>query len=950
MGHSYFQYISQRIYDDSTGHLVEVYSQVNHSFSFFLERNWGNLNDWNYYLKADDKNWILDFLNVRKKYWGFSDFYFLSENGRYVTSGGEIGKFALENTHDALFQNGEHIMANETLPSGQAITIFAVPVEAGKWKGFSYSAIAISYTNEDMVNSLDVEAFSGQSVCFVVENTGRVLLSTQQGGSIFENYLSYLQAASDLDEAKLEQLSKDWQDGKSGVLSCSIGGTPQYVSYQSIGYQDCMLLGIVPESAASASLLQIQRATIDVLVKIFLLLGSLIILWLVYSYHQKTKKSALELRYREMMFDTLSISVNDIFLMLDGKTFHADYLSPNVERLLGIPQRLALDNIHLLYDSAVNVSGFTNSEEFDNIPIHSSKHFDAEHIHQVTGERLWYRDSIYHENIQGMEKFFIVMSDRTHERQMNQHLQEALEVAKSANEAKSHFLSNMSHDIRTPMNAIIGFSVLLAKDADKPDKVKEYTRKISSSSQHLLGLINDVLDMSKIESGKTSLNVSQFSLPELVEELYTILLPQAKAKKQIFEVYTEGRLEEHLVGDKLRLNQILINLLSNAIKYTQDGGQIDFSVQSLPKTSTHYTSLRFVVKDNGLGMSKEFLDVVFEPFAREANSTISGIQGTGLGMAITKNLVELMGGTIGVESYLGVGSTFTVEMSFALPAVKEEDDDFWLRQGISCVLVVDDNETVCTDIQGMMEGSGVDVKYVTDGFAAIDAVTLAKENNEEFNIILLDWQMPRINGIETARKIREEVNDSVPILILTAYDWSDIEYEARAAGIDAFLPKPFFVSNFKQTIEALGLTQEQNVSEKDTLKEENALEGMKFLIVEDNELNAEILSEMLSMEGAQCELAENGQVALNMFEESELDRYDMILMDIQMPVMNGYEATRAIRLCKHPRAADIPIVAMTANAFAEDVREAFQSGMNAHLAKPIDMDTVKEALLRLKKS
>ena len=522
-------------------------------------------------------------------------------------------------------------------------------------------------------------------------------------------------------------------------------------------------------------------------------------------------------------------------------------------------------------------------------------------------------------------------------------LREALSQANRANEAKSAFLSNMSHDIRTPMNAIIGFTVLLDREAGSPEKVREYTRKISASGHHLLSLINDVLDMSKIESGKTSLNIASFSLPGLLEELYTILLPQARAKEQSFDFQVHGHPAEQLLGDKLHLDQILINLLSNAIKYTPEGGEISLLVEALTPITPQYAHLRFAVRDNGIGMSEAFLKTVFDPFSREMNSTTSGIQGTGLGMAITKNLVELMGGTIRVESRQGEGTAFTVELSFALP-VQPDEESFWSRKGISRILVADDDEQVCLDIRELLDGTGVEVTCVNSGPAAVEAAARAGESGADFHAILIDWKMPGQCGVETVRQLRREVGPDVPVLVLTAYDWSDIEDEALAAGVNAFMPKPFFVSTFRQALDSLDRTQGAGPDQPP----EDILKGMFFLVAEDNELNAEILSEMLAMEGASCEVAANGQLAVERFLSAGPDRYDMILMDVQMPVMGGYEATRRIRSSGHPRAADIPIVAMTANAFAEDVRHALDAGMNGHLSKPIDMNAMRELLGRLK--
>ena len=536
------------------------------------------------------------------------------------------------------------------------------------------------------------------------------------------------------------------------------------------------------------------------------------------------------------------------------------------------------------------------------------------------------------------------VDDETREEQEQKNfLRQALAQANRANEAKSAFLSNMSHDIRTPMNAIIGFTSLLNKDAEFPEKVREYTRKISASSQHLLSLINDVLDMSKIESGKTSLNLAPFSLPGLMEELYTILLPQARAKGQDFTFQVHGRPAEQLLGDKLHLNQILINLLSNAIKYTPDGGEISLLVEALTPITPQYAHLRFAVRDNGIGMSEKFLETVFDPFSREMNSTTSGIQGTGLGMAITKNLVELMGGTIRVESRQGKGTTFTVELSFALP-VQPDEENFWADRGISRILVADDDRQVCLDIQAMMDGTGVEVVCAGDGPSAVEAAVRAGAQGTDFHAFLVDWNMPGQSGVETVRLLRSAVGRDVPVLVLTAYDWSDIEDEALAAGVNAFMPKPFFVSTFRQVLSGLGRAK----SAGEDPPPEDVLKGMFFLVAEDNELNVEILSEMLAMEGAGCEVAANGQLAVEQFLRADPDRYDMVLMDVQMPVMGGYEATRRIRSSGHPRAADIPIVAMTANAFAEDVRHALDAGMNGHLSKPIDMNAMRELLGRLK--
>ena len=948
IGAFYFRLISDRIFEDSTGHLSEIYGQVNRSFGAFVERNWGLLKSWDSCFalseNADaDVESEAEFIALEKKNWGFSDFYFISADGKCMTPDGTEYGFDLSEELEKLM-SGESIISGETLPSGREVTVFAVPVNNNLYGGFEFQAIAVSYTNDDLAASLNVDAFSGKAKCFVIKSDGTVLLSTQTGGNVFENYLTYLRAASDLDESGLSKLKSDWESGLSAVTRCKIGEVEHCILYQPVGYQDLILLSAVPESAVSAGFLSVQKITMTVLIVIFLLAGATVLVIIVIQSNKRSKMTRTELQYRELMFDVLSNSVDDIFIMLDSKNDSVDYISPNLERLLGVPVEEARQDIRALEKCAVNFNVVIPRPELEAIPLNENRYWECEYMHQTTGERRWYRMTIYRMMIRDVGKYIVVMSDRTLEQQMNQKLQEALDAARSANEAKSNFLSNMSHDIRTPMNAIVGFSVLLEKDADKPEKVREYTRKITASSHHLLSLINDVLDMSKIESGKTSLNVDRFSLPELLEEIGIIIMPQAKAKNQEFSTRVNGAPPEQLIGDKLRLNQILINILSNAVKYTPEGGKISFAVCEISGAAPQFTKLRFTVSDNGIGMSEEFQKNIFAPFSREINSVTNRIQGTGLGMAITKNLVDLMGGIIELESAPGKGSKFTVELSFSLP--EQETGDEWYRQKVSRMLVADDEEDICINIKSLMSGTGVEVSYVTDGLAAVDAAATAHLHGEDFNVILLDWKMPGADGVETARLIRTKVGHDVPILVLTSYDWSDIEDEARSAGINAFMSKPFFVSTFWQTIKPLFAGPAEPETENKPAGE-NVMNGRLFLVAEDNELNAEILAEMLDMEGAKCEIVQNGLEAVEAFTKSEPGKYDMILMDVQMPVMNGYDATRNIRACGRPDAKTIPIAAMTANTFAEDVKNSMEAGMDGHLAKPIDMNAVRELVGKL---
>ena len=523
--------------------------------------------------------------------------------------------------------------------------------------------------------------------------------------------------------------------------------------------------------------------------------------------------------------------------------------------------------------------------------------------------------------------------------------EQAFQIAEEANRAKSSFLSNMSHDIRTPMNAIVGFATLMARDAGNEDKVRDYTRKITASSQHLLGLINDILDISKIEAGKTTLNLSDENMVDLIENIDAIIRPQMKAKGHTFEVCNRGLKHEQVVMDKLRLNQILLNLLSNAMKYTPDGGHVSFTVQELPQFTRQLAHFRFIVEDNGYGMSQEYLQNIFQAFTREEDSVTNKIQGTGLGMAITKNLLDLMGGKITVESEKGKGSIFTVDLELQI-SQQEIDQSFWQKHGISRLLAVDDEEMLCVNIRTTMEDTGVAVDYALDGETALRMVKESVQEGHLYDIVLLDWEMPGMNGVETAKRIRQDTGAEHPILVLTSYDPAEAEEEAAAAdaGVNAFLSKPFFLTSFRQKVDSILGSRGRETVPEETDSEQSILHGMHILVAEDNDINAEILGELLDIAGATCHICENGKLAVEAFEKSDPGQYQLMLMDVQMPVMNGYEAARAIREMSHPMALSIPIIAMTANAFAEDIRDALEAGMNAHVAKPVDMGVLEQTV------
>lgn len=517
-------------------------------------------------------------------------------------------------------------------------------------------------------------------------------------------------------------------------------------------------------------------------------------------------------------------------------------------------------------------------------------------------------------------------------------LDRAEKAAVQANKAKSEFLSNMSHDIRTPMNGIVGMTAIAMTNLHDTARVRDCLGKITLSSKHLLGLINDVLDMSKIESGKLSLNLDQISLRDTMDNIVNIVKPQIEAKKQHFDIFIQDIKAENVYCDNVRLNQILINLLSNAVKFTPEGGMVHvYLKQEDSSIGNHYVRCHFVVKDSGIGMTPEFQKTIFDTFTREKNSNVDKTEGTGLGMAITKCIVDAMGGTIKIISEPGKGSEFHVLLDFEKAVVKEED----MLLPSWRMLVVDNNKDLCLGAVSILQEIGIDAEWATDGRKAVEMARQRHKEGNDYEIILLDWKMPDMDGLATAREIRNCMGSEVPILIISAYDWSDIEKEAVETGIHGFIAKPLFKSNLFAGLSHYMLKEETGAEEEVFLPEQFA--GKRILLAEDNDLNWEIAEELLTEVGFELQRAENGQICIERFQESEEGYFDAVLMDIRMPVMNGYDAAVGIRKLKRADAA-LPIIAMTADAFSEDIERCKQCGMNEHVSKPIDVDRLLQVL------
>ena len=535
----------------------------------------------------------------------------------------------------------------------------------------------------------------------------------------------------------------------------------------------------------------------------------------------------------------------------------------------------------------------------------------------------------------------LFLSDLFYMLYLNKHLRITASKAESANKAKTDFLSTMSHDIRTPMNAITGLTAIAEKNLGDVESTRESLRKIGLASNHLLTLINDILDISKVESGNLKLSPLTFSIVETVENLVNISQPMIKEKNLDFSFHINHMEKEYLYTDQLRLNQIYINILSNAIKYTEPGGRVSVDLREEQSTEPDCIRLTYVVADTGIGMSPEFMESMYTPFSRQVDSRVNSIQGTGLGLAITRQMVELLGGTIECESEQGKGTTFTVALD--IPIADRQREDMQLEP--MDVLIVDDDEIMSQTAADTLEELGASVEQAYGGLEALGMIEHRHHAGKDYNVIIVDWKMPEIDGLETIKRIRSEIKTNVPILLISAYDWSDIEDKAKAAGANGFVTKPLFKSTLYDKINDLIGKESKSIEPEDDYSD---LQGLNILVAEDNDINWEIISAMLSMFGIVSERAENGRICVDMISSAEKDKYTLIFMDIQMPEMNGLDATRTIRKLENSWASSIPIIAMTADAFSENIVECMDAGMDGHIAKPIDVKLVIKEIRRIR--
>ena len=931
----YFKFVSKTVYEESVSHLTEVFHQSDNMMRELTDKNLTYLHIWGENLQnilSEDE--ICDYIKKAQEDAGFLEFFFLSADGDYKMATGETGYLGLQENMEEEIRQGNDVIANAAVPGKSQLLIFATPKAHGIYQGFEYDAIAIAYENSDIVDVLDISAFDGNAQSFMIHPDGRVVVdhSSEAWGNVY-NFFGILREHSDMSEKEINALLGKFKAGRTDAMLLNLDGRNYYLVYEKADIQDWMFLGLVQADIVNASMNRLQRSTIIFVSAIVFCIAALFISLIIQKNRTNLRRKDTEILYRDELFQKLSMNVDDVFLMLDAKTYQADYVSPNVEKLLGITVEQIHKDICILGKLYSEKQEDPEKNYLEEIQAQEQREWDFEYVHLKTGEKRWFHNIAMGSEVNGKKKYILVMSDRTSDRKMNQALSEAVRAAETANKAKSTFLSNMSHDIRTPMNAIIGFTTLAVSNIDDKKRVRDYLGKILSSSNHLLSLINDILDMSRIESGKIHLEETEVSLSDVLHDLKTIISGQIHAKQ--LELYMDAMdvTNEDVYCDKTRLNQVLLNLLSNAVKFTPAGGTVSVRIRQYPGTVKGSELYEIRVKDNGIGMSQEFVQKIFSPFERERTSTVSRIQGTGLGMAITKNIVNMMGGTIEVLTEQGKGTEFIVRLPFRIQSKHQRIEKIAELEGLKA-LVVDDDFNTCDSVTKMLVKVGMRSEWTLSGKEAVLRARQSMEMGDAFHAYIIDWRLPDMNGIEVTRQIRS-LGDDTPIIILTAYDWSDIEVEARAAGVTAFCAKPMFMSDIRDTL-MTAIGQKQAEAEDAILPAAGSdFRGRYILLVEDNELNSEIAVEILNEYGFLVDTAENGAEAVEKVKNSKPGNYDLVLMDVQMPVMNGYEATKQIRALDNPALAGITILAMTANAFDEDKKKALECGMDGFLSKPI---------------
>lgn len=808
-GSAYFDFVAQTIFDESTAHLTEIFHQANQQLYNLVSDNWSRMRMWAPYIeKTQSDEEIVAYVNQAREESNFTNFYFISRDGKYITLSEDRGYLDLREQLPTLILDDQPIVVISVVPDKPEIMVFAIPTERDSFRGFDYEAIAITYNNSDMVEALKISAFNGQASTYAVLPDGRIAVdNSSEAMDSVHNLFVLLEESKSLTDDQITALQQDFLSGNSGSLLFKINGVSNYLVYESANFQNWTVVGIVPADVVNSSMNELQTTTITVVSAITIAMAVMLLLLVIIQNRQKLKQKDNALLARDELFSKLSVNVDDVFLMVDAKDLRVEYVSPNIEKLVGISEQQVFDDIHEIEHLLRTDESEHILDQLSDILPGEQRLWDREYIHQITGEELWFRVAAFCTDIQGETKYILDLSDRTKDKKINQKLADAVHTAENANRAKTIFLNNMSHDIRTPMNAIMGFTDIAMKYHPKPE-VENCLQKIRESSEHLLTLINDVLDISRIESGKIKFAPIGVDIVEVTDTVLSIMYGFLSNRNITFHTHLAIPETRYVLADAVRIREVLVNILGNAVKFTGDGGSITFTSDYLPGADDRHMIVRYRVTDTGVGMTKEFLKHIFDEFSQEESSARTHYKGSGLGMAISKRYVDLMGGNISVESEKGKGSTFTVELP-------------------------------------------------------------------------------------------------------------------------------------------LELTEADKVQKQASPGDSTDLTGVKILMAEDNDLNAEIAMVQLDELGIHITRASDGKEALKIFASNQPGTFDIIFMDIMMPKMNGYEATKAIRaLQNRPDARTIPIIAMTANAFAEDVQASLDAGMNDHLSKPIVMEEVIKTIAR----
>ncbi len=843
-------------------------------------------------------------------------------------------------------------IVTESRITGKPMMVFFAPIYSDA--EISGMFLGLYFAEDYLRDMLTTNYFGELADVFLCTEEGRIIASSDDKEEHGTDILASMLQSGIIDAGTYASAKNVFTEGGEAALLCSKGSKIDNLCVVHLPGYDYVLVQAFPQNITQAMIARANMAGVRLEICL-LVLFIIYVVFLIICAKTQRKKLEEENKLINDVLRGINILFDSRYFIVNLEKDHYSYISGIGPLNTNIPMEGAYSEVVKVH--AEEILGEKEKEEFcrfcgiesvkENLGVkdsivhvcHVSRNGKEEWEHLIAvclerREQTPVRVLYVRQNVTDQVK-------KQHEQ--TQILQDALMQAQHANQAKTTFLSNMSHDIRTPMNAIIGFATIAVSHMERTDQVRDCLHKILSSSNHLLGLINDILDMSRIESGKLQIHNQECNIPELMHNLVNIIQPQVKAKQLEMFIDTFEVVNEDVITDPLKLNQICINLMGNAVKYTPAGGVVSFRIIQQATFKHGWGEYVFVIKDNGIGMSKEFVRHIFEPFERESTATRSGIQGAGLGMAITKNIVDMMGGEITVESEVGKGSTFTVKIPLQLQDIEKSTEQIRELEGLRA-LVIDDDFNVCDSVSKMLKSIGLRSEWTTSGREAVYRAKSSHDDGDPYHTYIIDWQMPETSGIETARRIRSVVGQDAPIIILTAYDWTDIEEEAKEAGVTAFCAKPLFMSDLKSALLAANNIGDHGSTQAGDSWTQKDFGGKRILLVEDNEMNREIAGVILEEVGFVIESAPDGTDAVAMVEKAEEGYYDAVLMDVQMPVMNGYEATKAIRAMQRKDVKTLPIIAMTANAMEEDKEAALKSGMNAHVAKPLDIELLMSVL------